>query len=217
MSSLKHVEQIKVSPVCFFGYIRVSTIDQNPQRQQTLILEKYPDLITTFFRDSSSGKTLERPGFQELLKTVRKNDTVIVESFSRISRNTSDLLNLLNEFQKKEISLISLKEDFDFTTPTGKLIFTLLAALSEMERDILLERQKEGIALAKLQGKYKGRKPIKCPENFQQCFLMYSNRANNYSIKNFMLDTGLKRTQLFKFIKMEKVKRLNQANTLKST
>ena len=98
------------------------------------------------------------------------NYTVIVESFSRISRNTSDLLNLLNEFQKKEISLISLKEDFDFTTPTGKLIFTLLAALSEMERDILLERQKEGIALAKLQGKYKGRKPIKCPENFQQCF-----------------------------------------------
>jgi DNA invertase Pin-like site-specific DNA recombinase len=213
MDQIKIVEQIKQVPSLIFGYIRVSTIDQNPERQESLILQRYPNQIHAFFRDSASGKTLERPGIQELLKTIREHDTVVVESFSRISRNTNELLNLLEQFKQKQITLISLKEDFNFNTSTGKLLLTILAALTQMERDILLERQREGIALAKLKGKYKGRKSIPIPPNFQTCLQMYLNRNNNYKIKQFMIDTGLKRTQLFKFIKKQKhINHINSSN-----
>ena len=136
-----------------------------------------------------------------LLKTIRRNDTIIVESLSRISRNTVELLNLLEEFKKKEIHLISIKENFDFTGPVGSLLLSFLVAITQMEREVLLDRQREGIALAKLAGKYKGRKRIARPENFNDCMTMYLNRQNNYRIKNFMLDTGLKRTQLYSFIR----------------
>jgi DNA invertase Pin-like site-specific DNA recombinase len=200
------IKPVKIVPSLLFGYIRVSTLEQNAERQEQLILQKYPDQIHTFFRDTASGKTLERPGIQELLKNLRTHDTVVVESFSRISRNTRDLLNLLEQFKQKQITLISLKEDFNFNTSTGKLLLTLLVALAEMERDLLLERQREGIALAKARGAYKGRKSIPIPDNFQQCLQMYLNRENNYQIKHFMLDTGLKRTQVFKFMKQIKKK-----------
>jgi DNA invertase Pin-like site-specific DNA recombinase len=200
------IKPVKIVPSLLFGYIRVSTLEQNAERQEQLILQKYPDQIHTFFRDTASGKTLERPGIQELLKNLRTYDTVVVESFSRISRNTRDLLNLLEQFKQKQITLISLKEDFNFNTSTGKLLLTLLVALTEMERDLLLERQREGIALAKARGAYKGRKSIPIPDNFHQCLQMYLNRENNYQIKHFMLDTGLKRTQVFKFMKQIKKK-----------
>ena len=97
-----------------------------------------------------------------------------------------NLLNLLEQFKQKQITLISLKEDFNFNTSTGKLLLTLLVALTEMERDLLLERQREGIALAKARGAYKGRKSIPIPDNFHQCLQMYLNRENNYQIKHFI-------------------------------
>jgi DNA invertase Pin-like site-specific DNA recombinase len=213
MDPIKTFEQIQPVNSFIFGYIRVSTLDQNPQRQEQLILQKYPNQIHAFFRDSASGKTLERPGIQELFSTLRNYDTVVVESFSIISRNTADLLNLLESFKQKNITLISLKENFDFNTSTGKLLFTLLAALAQMEREILLERQREGIALAKARGAYKGRKSIPIPQNFHTCLQMYLNRENNYRIKQFMIDTGLKRTQLFQFIKKIKKQKQEQEQT----
>jgi DNA invertase Pin-like site-specific DNA recombinase len=152
-----------------------------------------------------------------LFSTLRNYDTVVVESFSRISRNTADLLNLLESFKQKNITLISLKENFDFNTSTGKLLFTLLAALAQMEREILLERQREGIALAKARGAYKGRKSIPIPHNFHTCLQMYLNRENNYRIKQFMIDTGLKRTQLFQFIKKIKKQKQEQEQEQKQT
>ena len=135
-----------------------------------------------------------------LLENLRDNDIVVVESLSRISRSTSDLLSLLNRFKERNIKLISLKENYDFSTATGKLLVVLLATLAEMERYLMLERQKEGIAIAKTLGKYKGRQPIKMPDNFDHCLDMYSNRENNYRIKDFMKDTGLKQSRFYSFI-----------------
>lgn len=207
MEKLPGLYELKPFPNLVFGYVRVSTTDQNTERQKQLLLEKFPNQLTRIYEDTASGKSFNhRPNFQLLLETVRTNDTIVVESFSRISRNSADLLKLLNDFEEKQITLISLKENFDFKTPTGKLMLTLLVGLTQMERELLLERQKEGILLAKAAGKYKGRKKIKKPSNFEDCLKMYLNRENNYRIKNFMLDTGLKRSSVFKFIKERKDK-----------
>jgi DNA invertase Pin-like site-specific DNA recombinase len=203
-------EQQLESPACFFGYIRVSTVEQSTERQRALINEKFPNKINAFYTDTSSGKNLVRPGLNELLKMVRRNDTIVTESFSRISRNTFQLFHLLEELKKKEVYLISIKENFNFNSPTGRVLLSLLVSLTQMEREILLERQKEGISIARKKGMYRGRKTIKKPENFEKCLNMYLNRENNYRIKEFMQDTGLKRSVLFRLIKEEKTKKQNE-------
>ena len=196
-------EEVYSAPGLIFGYLRVSTLNQKLEQQQKIIQEKFPK-VCKFFKDSCSGKDVNRPGLQLLLEHLRDNDTIVVESLSRISRSTSDLLSLLKRFKERNIKLISVREDYDFSTATGKLLVVLLAGLAEMERDLMLERQREGIAIAKLAGKYKGRKRIKIPDNFERCLEMYLNRENNYKIKDFMKDTGLKQSQLFKFKKQFK-------------
>ena len=103
----------------FFAYIRVSTKDQNVERQLITINELYPNKIDETFIDYCSGKNMDRPKFQELKKILRCGDTIVIESFSRISRSTSDLLKLIDEFKTQCIQLISIKERFDFDTPNG--------------------------------------------------------------------------------------------------
>ena len=147
---------------------------------------------------------MERIGFQKMGTYLRPGDTVVIESFSRISRSTKDLLQLINEFQIKNVLLISLKENYDYNTPNGKMYLVLLSALVKFEREILLERQKEGIAEAKKMGKYKGRKKIVRPNNFDSCYRSYFNKENNYSYNDFMADTGLKRSTLYWFIRRNK-------------
>ena len=114
--------------------------------------------------DRISGKTTDRPEPKRMMSFVRSGDTVIVESISRFARNTRDLLDLVEQLTSKQAEFVSKKEAIDTTTPTGKFMLTVFGAVAELEREYILQRQREGIAIAKAAGVYKGRKPIERPE-----------------------------------------------------
>lgn len=139
------------------AYVRVSTLEQNEARQKEALL---PYKIDKWFVEKASGKDIKRPQLQEMLEYIREDDTVYVEEFSRLGRSTADLLEIVNQIENAGAKFLSLKENFDTKTPAGKLQMTMMAAIAEFERAMILERQREGIAIAKRQGKYKGRKRI---------------------------------------------------------
>lgn len=140
------------------GYIRVSTLDQNTMRQETLMDELGAERI--YIEKESGAKTGKRVKLRELMEFVRDGDVVIVESISRFARNTRDLLELLDRLDSKGVSFISKKESIDTQTPSGRFMLTVFGAVAELEREYLMDRQREGVAEAKKAGKYKGRKPI---------------------------------------------------------
>lgn len=135
------------------AYVRVSSADQNEQRQIEA-LEKHN--IDKWFIEKVSGKDTNRPRLQDMLDYIREDDTVYIHDFSRLARSTKDLLEIVELFNKKNVHLVSNKENLDTSTPTGKLMLTMIAAINEFERQNLLERQREGIEIAKKAGKYKG-------------------------------------------------------------
>lgn len=146
------------------GYVRVSTQEQNTARQESLMRELGADQV---YIDRMSGKSQDRPELKRMMDYVREGDTVIVESISRFARNTRDLLELVERLTAKNVEFISKKEAIDTSTPTGKFMLTVFGAVAELEREYILQRQKEGIAIAKEQGVYRGRKPIE-RSNFGQ-------------------------------------------------
>jgi DNA invertase Pin-like site-specific DNA recombinase len=139
------------------GYVRVSTKEQNTIRQEALMQELEVEKI---YIDKASGKNKDRHELAAMINFVREGDMVIVESYSRLARNTRDLLDIVEHLQKKGVSFISKKEAIDTSTPSGRLMLTVFAGLYQFERESLLQRQAEGIFEAKQAGKYKGRKPI---------------------------------------------------------
>lgn len=140
------------------AYVRVSTTDQNEARQNEA-LNKYN--IDKWYVEKITGKDTNRPKLIEMLDFIREDDTVYVEEFSRLGRSTQDLLDIVQHIEDKGAKFISIKENFDTKTPAGRLQMTMMAAIAEFERSMILERQREGIAIAKKEGKYKGRKKIK--------------------------------------------------------
>lgn len=120
--------------------------------------------VDGIYIDKASGKNTDRPELKKMLSYIRRGGTVIVESISRFARNTKDLLELIDIMSAKEVTFISRKEAIDTTTPTGKFMLTIFGAVAELEREYILQRQHEGIAIAKQQGKYKGRKRIESPD-----------------------------------------------------
>lgn len=143
------------------GYVRVSSQEQNTTRQEVLMEELGVEEI---YIDRMSGKNADRPELQRMMKYVRKGDMVIVESISRFARNTRDLLDLVEQLTIAGVEFVSKKEAIDTTTPSGKFILTVFGAVAELEREYILQRQREGIEIAKAKGVYKGRKPIRCPD-----------------------------------------------------
>ena len=143
----------------YIGYARVSTMEQNEARQLHSF-EGYTEKIKKVFIDKLSGKNTDRPQLQAMLSYVREGDVVVVSDFSRLARSTRDMLQIVQELTDKGVGLVSLKENVDTDTPQGRFMLTVFAALAELERETILQRQREGIALAKQQGKYKGRKPL---------------------------------------------------------
>lgn len=139
------------------AYVRVSTQEQNEARQMEA-LEKHG--IDKWFTEKISGKNTDRPQFQTMMEFAREGDTIFIHDFSRMARSTKDLLDIVDQLAAKNVHLSSNKESIDTSTPTGKLMLTMIAAINEFERTNLLERQREGIAIAKRQGKYKGRKEV---------------------------------------------------------
>lgn len=159
------------------AYVRVSTVEQNEARQ----LEALKGFgIEKWFTEKVSGKDTNRPQLQAMLDFVREGDTIYIHDFSRLARSTKDLLAIMETLQDKKVNLVSNKENLDSSTATGKLMITMIAAINEFERQNLLERQKEGIAIAKREGKFKGGqvKSIK-EEDFNKAFERYNRREIN--------------------------------------
>ena len=150
------------------AYVRVSTAEQNEQRQIEA-MKRYD--IEKYYIEKVSGKDTNRPKLQELLDFAREGDTIHIHDFSRLARSTKDLLDIVEQLDRKGIHLVSNKENIDSSTPTGRLMLTMIGAINEFERTNLLERQREGIAIAKREGKYKGSKAITVadfPEHYQR-------------------------------------------------
>ena len=151
------------------GYVRASTTDQNTARQEVLMESLGVDQI---YIDRVSGKNTDRPELKRMMTFVREGDTVIVGSISRFARNTRDLLDLVERLTAKGVEFVSKKEAIDTTTPSGKFMLTIFGAVAELEREYILQRQREGIEIAKQQGKYKGRKPLS-PPGFQEMVIRW--------------------------------------------
>lgn len=143
------------------GYIRVSTEQQETARQEQM-MQNYG--VEKIYSEKLSGKNTDRPEFQKMIEFLREGDTLYVESISRLSRSIRDLLKTVDVLTEKGVALISFKENIDTTSPQGRFVLSIFAALSELEREQTLQRQAEGIAIAKAAGKYKGRQPIKVDE-----------------------------------------------------
>ena len=189
-------EEKKVQNV---AYIRVSTEEQNYESQ----MEAMKDLkFAKVFTEKRSAKDTNRPELQNMLDYVREGDTVYVKDFSRLARSTKDLLNIIDILENKKVKLISIKEKLDTSTPAGKLMVTMLGAIYEFERANLLERQKDGIAVAKKEGKYKGRKKIKKPDNWQDVYSDWACRK--ITAKKACELLKLKPNTFYNFVKEER-------------
>ena len=159
------------------AYVRVSTVEQNEARQLEA-LEKYN--IDKWFTEKVSAKDTNRPQLQAMLDFAREGDTVYIHEFSRLARSTKDLLEIVEELNNKGVQLVSNKENLDTSTPTGKLMLTMIGAIAEFERQQILERQKEGIAIAKKEGKFKGRQVKAIDEEiFSKYYAEYKLRRIN--------------------------------------
>lgn len=144
------------------GYIRVSTEEQNTARQDIAMRNMGVEKV---FVDKCSGKNTARPALKEMLNFVREGDTVIVSEISRFARNTKDLLGLIDQLKEKGVQFESQKEKIDTNTPTGQFMLTVFAAVSQLERDYILARQREGIEARRASVGYHGRQPIQIDED----------------------------------------------------
>ena len=149
------------------GYVRISTKEQNTARQDELMKSLGVEKVYT---DKMSGKSQERPELQRMMDFVREGDSLTVESISRFARNTRDLLDLTATLEEKKVQFVSKKENIDTNTPAGKFMLAVFGALAELERESILERQAEGIAIAKSEGRMKGR-PRKAVDRFESAYL----------------------------------------------
>lgn len=180
------------------GYIRVSSIEQNTESQKSLLGNVGMDKL---FEEKLSGKNTARPQLQAMLDYVREGDTVYVKDLSRLARNTKDLLDIVEYLNQKGVSLFSIKENIDTSTNFGKLMLTFLGAIYEFERANLLERQRDGIAVAKKQGKYKGRKQVPKPANFKEVYQKWLNRQ--ITSISAIRELNISEYAFYKFVKEE--------------
>ncbi|WP_338032604.1 recombinase family protein [Clostridium manihotivorum] len=155
--------------------------------------------IEKWFKEKVSAKDTNRPQLQAMLELAREGDTMYIHDFSRLARSTKDLLNLIEFLQDKGINLVSNKENIKTSTPTGKLMLTMIGAINEFERMNILERQREGIAFAKSDGKYKGRKEIGYQSNWEDVYNQCKTRK--ITGNNAMGLLGLERNTFYKLVK----------------
>lgn len=177
-----------------FGYARVSTIDQHLERQIDKLNEYGIDRL---FNEKITGTKRDRPELKRMLEQLREGDTVVIESLSRLGRSTKHLVELMEKFNSMGVNLVSLKENIDTTTATGKLVFNIFASISQFERDIISERTKEGLKSARTRGRSGGR-PRKNSSKVELALKMYDSKE--YSISEIIEATGLSKTTLYRYI-----------------
>lgn len=183
------------------GYARCSAEDQNPARQEELLKEAGCEKI---FLDMLSGKDRNRPELAKMLDYVREGDVLYVESISRLARSTRDLLTIVDELTEKGVQFVSQKESIDTQTPQGKFMLTVFAAMAELEIDQIRQRQAEGIAIAKAQGKYKGRQPKQFDRYmFEQLYKQW--KSGDITQKYMCKKLGMAQRTLYKYIKQYEV------------
>lgn len=180
------------------GYIRVSTKEQNTGRQH-LDFTKAGIAIDKLFEEKISGKNTERPQLKAMLQYVREGDIVYVESFSRLARSTKDLLNIVEELTSKGVQFVSLKENVDTSTPQGKFILTIFAGLAQLERENILQRQREGIDLCLLEGRAYGRPSAEISATFATHYQQW--KAGEIKAVDFMRAEHLPKSTLYKLVK----------------
>ena len=186
------------------GYARVSTVGQNTARQECQLE------VDRLYVEKQSGKSTDsRPELKKMMEYVREGDVVIVESISRFARNVKDLLNLVEELHEKKVGFVSLKENIDTTTPQGYFMLTVFGAMAQLEREAILQRQREGIEIAKQEGKYKGRKPVEIdPVAFEKEYCSW--RAGEITAVEAMARLGLKANTFYRRVN-EKLKNSNMS------
>jgi len=181
------------------GYVRVSSYDQNEDRQ----FEHMGDL-DRIFTDKASGKNTERPSLQELLSYAREGDTIVVHSMDRLARNLDDLRQIVNTQTKRGIRVQFIKENLIFTgedSPMSNLMLSVLGAVAQFERDLIKERQKEGIILAKKRGVYKGRKKSLSPEKIEELRQRATNTEKKEKKLHLAREYGISRETLYQYLK----------------
>ncbi|MDD3231038.1 MAG: recombinase family protein [Oscillospiraceae bacterium] len=167
------------------GYARVSTQEQNLDRQLDNLKAQGCEPI---YQDKITGTKASRPALDQMMQALREGDTLVIDSFSRLSRSTKDLLDMVERLQAMGVQLVSLKEKLDTTTATGKMMLTMLSALSQFERDIIAERTKEGLKAAKARGRNGGR-PKADEAKVQRALELHA--LDKYSIKEISELTGV--------------------------
>jgi len=155
------------------GYVRVSGTDQNTDRQEIALSEYRLEKV---FIEKASGKNTDRIQFKKMMDYLREGDTLYIESISRLARSTKDLLSIVQKLQEKKVELVSLKENIDTATPQGRFIITVFGALSELERENILQRQKEGIEAARIKGKKFGRPKIEKPKEWDKVIKQWKRK-----------------------------------------
>ncbi|MBN1181121.1 MAG: recombinase family protein [Bacteroidales bacterium] len=167
------------------GYARVSTLEQSLDRQLDNLKAQGCERI---YQEKITGTKTQRPELKRMIESLRAGDTLVIESFSRLSRSTKDLLEMVDRLQSMKVNLISLKEQLDTTTATGKLMLTMMSGISQFERDIIAERTAEGLRAARARGRLGGR-PKANMKAVEQALKMYDSQK--FSIREIAESTKL--------------------------
>lgn len=198
------IDELNTQKVQTVGYIRVSTAEQNTDRQLDGIA------LDRIFTDKMTGSIKDRPQLQAMLDYVRYGDTVVVHSLDRLARSLEDLISIINQLNQKGVSFKSIKDNLTFdgvnNSPMDKFFLHILGAVSELERALIRERQKEGIEKAKKKGVYKGRKSVLTTDIIAQIESLLAER--NSSVENYktMSNTdiaeqvGISKSSLYRYL-----------------
>lgn len=176
------------------GYARVSTADQNLESQIDALQKAGCERI---FQEKASGARADRPERNRMIDMLREDDTVVVTKLNRIGRNTKDLISISELLDEKGVNLIILDNNIDTTTPLGKMFFTVMAAIAEFERELIVEGTKEGLASARACGRVGGRPRINSI-TIQNALDMHE--SGKYSISEILAETGIGKTTLYKYL-----------------
>lgn len=190
------------------GYVRVSSTDQNTDRQLDGVA------LDRIFTDKMTGSTKDRPQLKAMLDYVRYGDTVVVHSLDRLARSLEDLIAIINQLNEKGVSFKSIKDNLIFdgvnTTPMDKFFLHILGAVSELERALIRERQKEGIAKAKARGVYKGRKSVLTEDKIREIELLLEQRNQSVdaykdlSINDIAKKVGISKSTMYRYLTKNK-------------
>lgn len=183
----------------FIGYARVSSVNQNLDRQILLLTEYGCEKIV---QEKFTGTVKTREGLSSLLDVIRNGDTVIVESISRLGRKTLDILSIIQYFDEIGVKFISIKENMDTGTSTGKAMFQMMCVIAELERNLIVERVKEGLEASKRRGKKLGRPKVD-QSKIDIALRMYDSKE--YSINEIVDGTGVSQGSLYRAINKRKI------------